>query len=119
MVGTVLALMIVDLKRVSQVRRGGKSGDMLEIALALGWVGCYPKKGGHRDESMPTENYDKSKELLTSFSNSEPVSPPKSSGALAQPVVFDLFFNISKYVFHFELIIYYTTCCGRSITKAD
>jgi hypothetical protein len=67
----------------------------------------------------PTKNANKSKELLTSFSNPDPVSPPKSSGAPAQPVVFDLFFNIAKYVFHFGLIIYYTTCCGGSITKAD
>jgi len=54
MVGTVLAFMIADIKRVSQLFQRFKSGDM-EIALALGWVGCYPKKGGHRNESMPTE----------------------------------------------------------------
>jgi hypothetical protein len=119
MVGIVLAFMIADIKRVLRLFRGVRSVDILETALALGWVGCYPKKGEHRNESMPAENYDKSKELLTSFSNPEPVSPPKSSGALAQPVVFDLFFNISKYVFHFGLIIYYTTCCGGSITKAE
>ena len=65
------------------------------------------------------KNYDKSNELLTSFSNPEPVSPPKSSGPPAQPVVSDLFFNIAKYVFHFGLIIYYTTCCGGSIAKAE
>ena len=67
----------------------------------------------------PPKKYYKSNELLTSFSTSEPVCPSKSSGSLAQPVVSDLFFNIAKYIFHFGLIIYYTTCCGGSIAKAD
>ena len=65
------------------------------------------------------KNYNKSNELLTSFSTLEPVFPSKSSGPLAQPVVSDLFFNIAKYIFHFGLIIYYTTCCGGSMAKAD
>jgi hypothetical protein len=77
-----------------------------------------PKKG-RLGESMPPKNYNKSNELLTSFSTLEPVYPSKSSGPLAQPVVFDLFFNIAKYIFHFGLIIYYTICCGGSMAKAD
>ena len=67
----------------------------------------------------PPKNYYKSNELPTSFSTSELIRPSKSSGPLAQPVVSDLFFNIAKYIFHFGLIVYYTTCCGRSIAKAD
>ena len=67
----------------------------------------------------PPKNYYKSIEVLRSYSTSESVCPSKSSGSLAQPVVSDLFFNIAKYIFHFGLIIYYTTCCGRSIVKAD
>ena len=77
-----------------------------------------PKKG-RLGESMPPKNYNKSNELLTSFSTLELVSPSKSSGPLAKPVVSDLFFNIAKYIFHFGLIRYYTTCCGGSIIKAD
>ena len=67
----------------------------------------------------PPKNYYKPNEGLNSFSTSEAVCPSKSSGPLAQPVVPDLFFNIAKYIFHFGLIIYYTTCCGRSTAKAD
>ena len=91
--------------------------DFLGSQTALD-AGIY-EKIGRLGESMFNENYNKSNELLTSFSTLEPVLPSKSSGPPAQPVVFDLFFNIAKYIFHLGLIVYYTTCCGGSMAKAD
>jgi hypothetical protein len=110
---------------------GSQTAPLSDMAPCLfGWVFLYisqgkidaeiqEKKEGAGGIHAHRKIYNKSNELLNSFSTLEPVSPSKSSGPLAKPVVPDLFFNIAKYIFHFGLIIYYTTCCGRSTAKAD